>query len=155
MAAPSAWPGRIHTGTSRRRSPAATSTSSVDSTPSRSAVAGETSRALSQVSLVSGLGHSWSQALLAKRPSQRVGSGRKFSSSSAPPEPSREVLADEAISRAASAAWAIPAAETATARGGSAVPGTTPSWTARSQAASKPASPPPSPCRRQWSRTRS
>ena len=35
------------------------------------------SAALSQVSLVSGLGSSWSQPLLANRPSQIVGSGRK------------------------------------------------------------------------------
>ena len=39
------------------------------------------SAALSQVSLVRGLGSSWSQPLLANRPSQIVGSGRKTISS--------------------------------------------------------------------------
>src|SRR5436190_23977092 len=48
--------------------------------PSRSAVFGLTMIALSQVSLVIGLGNSWSQALLANRPSKIVGSGRKLSS---------------------------------------------------------------------------
>src|SRR6266545_6168160 len=43
----------------------------------RSAVAGLISAGLSQVIVVIGLGNSWSQPLLAKRPSQIVGSGRK------------------------------------------------------------------------------
>src|SRR4051794_3651921 len=46
----------------------------------RSAVAGASSAALSHVSLVSGFGSSWSQALLAKRPSQMLGSGRNTTS---------------------------------------------------------------------------
>ena len=45
--------------------------------------------ALSQVSRVRGLGNSWSQPLLANRPSQIVGSGRKTSSR----PPSSAVLA--------------------------------------------------------------
>ena len=45
--------------------------------PSRCAVAGPMKAALPQVSLVTGLGNSWSQPLLANRPSYRVGSGRK------------------------------------------------------------------------------
>ena len=77
----SAWPGMIQTGTSTVR-PAVAQLDHVarSSSPSRSAGAGLTSAALSQVSLVSGLGSSWSQPLLAKRPSQIVGSGRKTSS---------------------------------------------------------------------------
>src|SRR6202007_2990110 len=43
---------------------------------------GLTSAALSQVSLVNGLGNSCSQPLLAKRPSYTVGSGRKMYSTS-------------------------------------------------------------------------
>ena len=50
------------------------------STPEPLGRAGLTSAALSQVSLVNGLGSSWSQPLLANRPSQTVGSGRKTSS---------------------------------------------------------------------------
>ena len=53
-------------------------------TPRRCAVATLRMAALSQVSLVMGLGSSWSQPLLAKRPSYMVGSGRK-SASSLPP----------------------------------------------------------------------
>src|SRR6202007_747673 len=47
-----------------------------------SAVLGLTSAALSQVSLVTGLGNSCSQPLLAKRPSYTQGSGRKMNSMS-------------------------------------------------------------------------
>src|SRR5688572_25093855 len=47
---------------------------------SRSAVPGAISAALSQVILVTGLGSSWSQPLLAKRPSYTVESRRKFTS---------------------------------------------------------------------------
>ena len=53
--------------------------------PSSAAVFGLTSAALSQVSLVSGFGSSCSQPLLAKRPSQTVGSGRNATSSPAAP----------------------------------------------------------------------
>ena len=49
--------------------------------PSASARAGLMKAALSQVIRVNGLGSSWSQPLLANRPSQIVGSGRKTSSS--------------------------------------------------------------------------
>ena len=55
----------------------ASSTTSPFARPSRSAVAGATSAALSQVSLVSGRGSSCSQPLFAKRPSTTSGSGRK------------------------------------------------------------------------------
>src|SRR5205085_6001715 len=51
---------------------------------SASAVFGLTSAALSQVSLVTGFGNSWSQPLLAKRPSYTQGSGRKTNSRSSP-----------------------------------------------------------------------
>ena len=72
--ASAAWPGMIHAGSviagvaDRDRHLVAVASFS------RSAIAGESSSGLSQVSLVSGRGSSCSQALLAKRPSQmRVG----------------------------------------------------------------------------------
>ena len=45
--------------------------------PSARASSGAKVAALPQTSLVIGFGHSWSQALLAKLPSQALGSGRK------------------------------------------------------------------------------
>ena len=91
MTAPSAWPGTIQTGAvdaaGRRVVSSTTSTmaavlaavaaSTGAATPSSSAVAGLMRAALSQVSLVIGLGSSCSQPLLANRPSKSVGSGRK------------------------------------------------------------------------------
>ena len=56
------------------------SSSSFTLTPSFSAVARLMKATLSQVSLVIGLGSSWSQPLLANRPSKMVGSGRKMTS---------------------------------------------------------------------------
>ena len=96
---PSAWPGATQTGISiagacpsgcaspsarsagsRRADAAAIRTTSPVATPSSSAVAGETRATLSQVIRVSGSGSSWSQALLAKRPSRTDGETRKTSS---------------------------------------------------------------------------
>ena len=70
----------IQTGASTAASRTRNSTSSPLASPRRSASAGPTSAALSQVSLVRGLGNSCSQALFAKRPSQTVGSGAKIKS---------------------------------------------------------------------------
>jgi hypothetical protein len=78
---------------------------------------------LSQVSLVIGLDISWSQLLLAKRPSQIIGSGRN-TTSSAPGPPA---------AGAGEAAGAVPApGRTRTATGGRAVPSTTPLLSVRS-----------------------
>ena len=135
MAQPSAWPGCTQTGARTLAPRQASSTTCSRPTFKRSAVFGETTRALSQVSLVSGFGSSWSQALLAKRPSWTVGSGRKMSGTQAG-------LA--AAARAASSAAAREAAPGATvaAAGAAAVPGTSPSWRAFLKADS-PVAPPP------------
>src|SRR5438132_6853174 len=73
----------IQTGALTARSPKLNSTISPLVSFCRSANVGLTKAALSQVSLLIGLGHSCSQPLFAKRPSQTVGSAQKFSSSSA------------------------------------------------------------------------
>src|SRR3954471_15830374 len=75
-----AWAGEIQTGIVTDRLPLLISTMSPLTSISRSAVAGASSAALSQVSLVSGFGSSCSHALFAKRPSHTLGSGRKTSS---------------------------------------------------------------------------
>ena len=75
-----AWPGWTQTAARTVRFWYSSSTTRPVVSPSRSAVARLSSAVLSQVSLVRGLGSSWSQPLLANRPSRIVGSGRKFSS---------------------------------------------------------------------------
>jgi hypothetical protein len=90
------------------------------STLSRSAVAGLTKTALSHVSLLRGFGSSWSQPLLAKRPSRIDGSLRNEISK--PPAP-----ATSAVARISP----IAARRTVTAFAGSAVFGTTPSCSQR------------------------
>src|SRR3954469_7227666 len=75
-----AWAGEIQTGIVTDRLPFLISTMSPLTSISRSAGAGASRAALSQVNLVSGFGNSCSHALLAKRPSHTLGSGRKTSS---------------------------------------------------------------------------
>ncbi len=116
---PAAWPGWMRTGSSTLFPFAVTFTTSSFCRPSFCAVAGETIAALSHVSLLSGFGSSWSQPLLAKRPSRRDGSGRKTASRS-------EGLAAAEIVAAASAC-ATSATRTGSTFAGNAVPGTTPS----------------------------
>src|SRR5688500_3539088 len=89
---------------------------------------------LSQVILVTGLGSSWSQPLLAKRPSRTLGSGRKRTSS--------VPLAGEALAFDAGTFCVAPfAAErfgfSAACRGRAALSGTTPSCSAARQNGSK------------------
>ena len=76
----------------------------VEPQPELLAVSGETRAALSQVSLVSGLGSSWSQPLLANRPSQIVGSGRKTISSVSPAAARRRAERRERLGRRPSSA---------------------------------------------------
>ncbi len=73
---PSAWPGTMKTGALMVRPSYVSSTIWSFLSPSLSAIVKPTMAALSQTSLVIGLGNSWSQPLLANRPSQIVGSGR-------------------------------------------------------------------------------
>src|SRR6516164_6491763 len=70
----------IRIGASSSRPSKVSFTTSSRSRPRRCDVAGLQCAALSQVSYVNGLGSSCSQPLLAKRPSQTLGSGRKASS---------------------------------------------------------------------------
>ena len=106
-------------------------------TPSRLAWAGLIRAALSQVRRVSGLGSSWSQALLANRPSHTAGSGRKTSSK-------------PALSPARGAGLGMSLPRGATALGFRAVPSTVPVRRAWCQADSKS---PGSDWRPQYSRT--
>ena len=123
---PSGWPGRIHAGAVRLRPLALIVTRSSLWTPSCSAVRGESSSALSQVSLVIGLGSSWSQPLLAKRPSRSVGSGRRASS---------KPFAGTLVASSRAAATPTSAASAGAARG-SALASTTPSCSAARKASS-------------------
>src|SRR3954471_16195172 len=108
----------IQTGASTRRPLCDSSITSPTFTPSFPAVATLRCAALSQVSLVTGLGSSWSQPLLLNRPSQTVGSGRK--TSSRPP-------ADDAAAGGDGLGPSSPFGSAGTA--GSFVPSTTPAWT--------------------------
>src|SRR5436190_23285163 len=74
-------PGKGQAGTSTFRPSTVISRMSPDATRNLAAVSGATSATLSHVSFVSGLGNSCNQPLLAKRPSQTVGSGVKVNSS--------------------------------------------------------------------------
>src|SRR4029077_5622805 len=76
----SACPGIAHTGPLAFQPPIFRFTTLPVVSPRRQAVAGLRATALSQVNFVSGFGSSWSQALLAQRPSPMVGSGRKTTS---------------------------------------------------------------------------
>ena len=69
MPEPGAWPGSTYTGNCSVLSLYVSVTTDSNFTPSFSAVAGAMTAALSQVSLVSGSGISWSHPLFAKRPS--------------------------------------------------------------------------------------
>ena len=90
----------------------------------RAAAAGLSCATLSQVILVSGLGNSWSQPLLACRPSPIVGSGRKTISSSSS-------CSARGTGVRARSPWMVAST------GFKAVPSTTPSWTAVRQNVSK------------------
>ena len=75
----SAWPGMIQAGSNEARRPMRQHHAIAIAHARRRASPGEISSGLSQVSLVNGRGNSCSQALFAKRPSQRYGSGRNSS----------------------------------------------------------------------------
>src|ERR1051326_5830941 len=77
-----AWPGTIQTGPRTLRAPIATSAMSPLENLRAAAVTGPIAITLSQVILLSGFGSSCSQAMLANRPSQTVGSGWNTTSSS-------------------------------------------------------------------------
>ncbi len=110
------------------------STSCPVAVPRCSAIAGLISSALSQVSLVTESGSSCSQPLLAKRPSQIVGSGRKVISGLSGDGGIRALSSTAAL--AATPGWRDASTDSAP------VPGMKPSWSQRRQLVAKSPVPP-------------
>src|SRR5215472_14540704 len=113
----------IRIGASSSRPSKVSFTTSSRLRPRRCDVAGLTSAALSQVSFVNGLASSCSQPLLAKRPSQTLGSGRKAISSPLTTSDAAAPVANPSLSE--------------TGLGGRAEPAITPSFNDVSHHASK------------------
>src|SRR5437867_1273191 len=117
----SAWPGMMMTGRVAATPSMVTMAVSDSVTPSALAEAGEIITPLPQVTLVIGSGCSWSQPLLAKRPSNACASAVKITSQPlAPGEGGATALA--AVATSAARAVAVTA--------GDALPGTKPSASA-------------------------